>query len=215
MEPLSHTARRRRSAPAEQSSCPLLAVGPKLAADQAVSVKRAVGRRDRQPGSVLDQLGPHRVSDREVRGIAGRSGIKPSGGLAGTNLSTPSEDMVVELRRQPEFVGVRLAPFLDQGRKHLLGPGLPAELRQDVEQVKLGEVPPGKFRMQTAEEQFPPDGREGGDPLNRVITTEMGEGIGPEPVLTLFCPVGVDAAALGVGDLGLELPPVGGHGGRI
>jgi hypothetical protein len=122
--------------------------------------------------------------------------------------------MVVELRRQAEFVGVRLAPFLDQRGKDFLRTDLAAELRQGVKQVKLGEVPSGKFRMQAAEEQFPPDGSEGGDPLNRVITAEVGEGIGPEPVLALFRPIGADAAAVDGGDLGLELPPVGGHGGR-
>ena len=122
--------------------------------------------------------------------------------------------MVVELGRQAKFVGVPLAPFLGQGRKHLLGPGLPAELRQGVEQVKLGKVAPGEFRMEAAEEQFPPDRRKGGNPLNRVLALEVGEGIGPEPVLALFCPVGADETALGRIDLGLELMALGGHGGR-
>ena len=51
-------------------------------------------------------------------------------------------------------------------------------------------------------------------PLSRLHALEVGEGIGPEPVLALFCPVGADETALGRIDLGLELMALGGHGGR-
>ena len=67
--------------------------------------------------------------------------------------------------------------------------------------------------MQAAEEQCPPDGREGSNPLNRVFVAEVREGIGPEPVLALLCPVVADNTALGRIDLGLELLALGGHDG--
>ena len=92
---------------------------------------------------MLDQTAAGSVSDGEIRSVAGSAGIEPAGGRTGANLPATGEDMVVELGRQAKFVGVTLAPFLDQGRKHLLGSGLPAELRQDVEQVKLGKIAPG------------------------------------------------------------------------
>lgn len=153
------------------------------------------------------------IAAREVRGIeigdkSGNASVEPGGGRAGTNLAATGEDMVVELSGQAEFVGVLRAPFLDQGRKHLLGSGLAPELWQCIEQMILGKVAPGEFRVQAAEEQFPPNRCESTNPLDGVATVKVGKGIGPEPVLALLRPVGADAAMLRGGDLSMELSAV-------
>ena len=144
---------------------------------------------------MLAQMAAGGVSDSEIGGITGSAGVEPGGDFAGAVQSAAGKDVVVELCRQAEFIGVFLAPLFDQGREHFLGAGLAAEMRQFVEQMELGEVASGKFRVQAAEEQLPPDRREGGDLHEGMVVAEVGEGIGPEPVLALFCPVSAGAAA--------------------
>lgn len=131
-----------------------------------------------------------------VRGVAGSAGIEPLGGGTGTTHTASFDHVVMELRRQTEFIGVGLAPLLDQSGEDFFRSDPSPEPGQLIKKMKLGEVASGELAVQAALETLPPDRCEPGDGGNRMIGFKMGKKGTLQPLLALRGPIGLRSRSL-------------------
>ena len=148
-------------------------------------------------------MGPQRRLNRLLRvrieGVARRAGVEPAGDATNFRCTATGEHMVMQPGGQPEFVGVRVPPFFDDGGQNFVAsPTRPAaEGREFIEDVEGGNVTARKFVVQACKKMAPPVWSEVGHPAERMVAAQVRQQIIGQPLLRLLGPVATGAAVLG------------------